>query len=371
MDQESPEQLEIPILDPDPESDEQRRDPEAEEILRAVDSAKLDNLLHRVAWILSRYPETRDSDVALYRRFWTLLEGQYCEGEYVRLDNLPKLTRPTSLSRARALIQNKYRLFLASPEVQRRRGTLSEEERDRVLSIRPTFPSYTAYADESGKTDDYLVVGAVWFLGPEILEVTRLVEELVKAAGFSEELHFKEITDQNLSFYRTVIDRVLNYSATISFTSIMIERRGHKNVDQALRDLYYHLVRRAIEHFHQTGRAPLPRSLSLIKDAENPGPDKLLLADLEDRLKQTAKTIFEDKLYVDRLYAQNSKLNIPLQLADLYTSAVSRILNAKGKRDSARDRLADYFLRRLGIPDGPMSKEKIGDMTVHLALGSG
>ena len=364
----SSEQLEIAVPEPELESDDQGREREAEAILQAVDSAKLDTLLHRVAWILSRYPETRDSDVALYRRFWTILEGQYCEGEYVHLDNLAKLTRPTSLSRAPALLQNKYRLFVASPEVQRRRGKLSEEERDRVLSLRPAFASYTAYADESGKNDDHLVVGAVWFLGPEILEVTRLVEQLAKAAGFPEELHFKEITDQNVGFYQTVIDQVLNYSATIGFTSISVERRGHKSVDQVLRDLYYHLVRRAIEHFDETGRAPLPRSLSVIKDAENPGPDKLLLADLEDRLKQAGKALYEGRLYVDRLYARDSKSNIPLQLADLYTSAVSRVLNAKGKRHSARDRLANYFLGRLGIPHGFLAEEKIGDMTVHLAL---
>ena len=160
-----------------------------EEILNAVSASRLDNLHHRVAWILNHFPETRNSDIALYIRYWEVFEGEYVQGGAVELKDIYHLTRPASLTRARAKLQNEFKLFLASDEVRKRRGTLSEEEKAKVLAVRPAYPMYTAYTDESGKTDDFLVVGAVWFVnGPEIMEVARSVEEYAMEAGVSAEL---------------------------------------------------------------------------------------------------------------------------------------------------------------------------------------
>ncbi len=228
---------------------------------------------------------------------------------------------------------------------------------------------YTAYADESGKTDNFLVVGAVWFLnGPEIIEVTQEVERLAKARGISAELHFREIDYSTLDFYKEVAALVLARSATISFTSISVERRGHKRVDDAIANLYEHLLLRGVEYHDSTNRAPLPRSLSVFKDREEVGRDKLLMANLEESLRQASEARLEGKLYVDRLAAVDSEENIPVQLGDLYTSSVARVLNATGKRNSARDDFADFFLGELGIPNGPAAEERVGDMVAHVAL---
>ncbi len=340
-----------------------------DDILSAVAGSRFDNLHHRVAWVLNHYPETRDSDVALYIQYWKEFESEHLVGDSVDLKDIYLLTRPASLTRARAKLQNEFRLFLASAEVRKRRGTLSDEEKEKALTIRPTYPMYTAYTDESGKTDNFLVVGAVWFVnGPEIVEVTRSVERFAEAAGVTAELHFKTITESNLNYYRQVADLVVSKAATISFTSISVDRRGHKSIDAALSAMHYHILIRGIEYQDDTGRAPLPRSLSVFKDREEAGRDKLLMESIRGKLRQASEALFAGRLYIDRLVAVDSRENIPVQLADLYTSSVARILNATGKRDSARDHFARYFLKLLGTPHGPATEKQEGDLVMHISL---
>ena len=46
----------------------------------------------------------------------------------------------------------------------------------------------------------------------------------------------------------------------------------------------------------------------------------------------------------------------------------NRVLNATRERVSPKDRFADHLLQRLGLPEGPTTEERDGDMTVHIAL---
>lgn len=80
-------------------------------VLRSVGSGKLDTLQERVAWILNHYPKTRDSDIALQLIYWKRFDSDIYSGDYIDPEDLYKLTRLTSLQRARAKIQNTYKLF--------------------------------------------------------------------------------------------------------------------------------------------------------------------------------------------------------------------------------------------------------------------
>ena len=104
-----------------------------------------------------------------------------------------------------------------------------------------------------------------------------------------------------------------------------------------------HLLVRGIEQEHSTGRARLPRGLSVCKDAEEVGQDKIFAAELSDRMKQAAVSQFDGDLYVDEFSAEDSATNVHLQITDLFTSSVGRQLNAQGERNHPKDKFADYF----------------------------
>ena len=348
---------------------EERREQERVNLLQAVSAGKLDTLQGKVAWILNHYPSTRDSDIRLQLEYWEAFQPELLSGEFVRKQDLFQLTRLTTLTRARAKIQNTYRLFVASPEVRKQRGTLSDEERDKAGEQRPPYPLFAVYADESGKTGKFLIVGSVWFLHPpEILSFMRTVSAWRTLHKFEGEFHFSEISSSKLPYYLAFADLLIENSTVLSFKAVSVERAGIKSVETALEQLYYLLLIRGVEHEHSTGRAPLPRGIQLWKDLEELGKDKLFLASLEDELRQAATTRFNDQLFVDDLEAIDSKGQILVQIADLYTSSINRVLNAEGKREGPKDQFADYFLTALRLPHGPISREMDGDISYYASL---
>jgi hypothetical protein len=340
----------------------------ADALFLAAQSSDLDSMHKKVAWILNRYPEARDSDIALQLAFWDNFEPEF-SGEYVHRSDLYKFARLTSLSRARATIQNKYNLFVASPGVRQQRGKLSEEERQKIVEQRTTFPSLVVYADESGKQSKRLVVGSVWFLHPPtLITVENAIRGLRKRTGYEAEFHFSTITNNNLHRYLELADLLAKHTSVLSFVAATMARSG-VDVDHAIGRLYYHLTVLGVEHEDETGRAKLPRSLNLTKDAEEAGRDGLLLLELDDQLKQAAASRFHDQFSIDRLSAGDSASHNLLQIADLYAGSLNRVLEHGGSAsNSAKDGFAAYFLDALKISTDPSQTTQDSDNSVHLYL---
>ena len=342
---------------------------ERSEILRNVVNATVGTLQHRVAWILNHFPECRDSDITCQIRYWHTFQSDLFDGHSVAVADLYRLTRLTSISRARAKIQNTYRLFLGSPEVRRRRGQLSEEEKEKAIEEQPTYPVYAVYADESGKTGDHLIVGSLWIIdGINTLKLVRAVGQWREVQSFQEELHFQSITEAKLPIYRSLLDLLHEWAATLGFKALSVPRKGLGDVRSALVHLYYYLLVHGVEHEHGSGRAPLPRTIQLWKDAEEEGFDRLLLKQVAERLNGYATLHLGGKLVVDEMRAVDSKQLVLLQLADLFTSSINRALNAKGKRTSPKDRFANALLQRFGLAQRPHALENLGDCAVHVSL---
>lgn len=359
-----------PTLDLDLADEKQERlEMEKATVEKAVLSAKFDTLQERVAWVLNHFPDTRNSDITLQLKYWERFEQDLYDGRSVEPENMYKLTRLTSLQRARAKIQNSYGLFQASPDVRRSRGKLSAEEKEKAATQQPDLPIFAVYADESGKTQDHLVVGSVWFPYAEDLgSLTLAIQALKRQYGFDGELHFKEIGRTKLSFYKELARLLGEKATTFSFKAVSVERRGVGNVDRALRDLYYVLLREGVRHEVENGRAVLPRKLQFLKDAEEPGSDKLLLEEVKDNMFAASASQFDGKLEPGIFMIEDSKYSELLQVADLFTSSVSRQLNAVGGKTQPKDEFAEYFVKAVNFVSATIKDETRGDAVYHLTL---
>lgn len=323
----------------------------------------------KVAWILNHYPDTRDSDVTLQVRYWRQFQSDLLDGNSLLISDYYKLMRLTSITRERARIQNIFKLFLASDEVRKQRGTIEDTEHQKSIDQHADYHSYVVYFDESGKTGDHLIVGSLWLLdGAESLKIVQRLENWKQANSFEGELHFSHLSEAKLSAYMGVADFIAENSSVMSFKAISVPRKGVGNVADALIRLTGHLFVRGIESEHKSGRAPLPRLLQVWKDAEEVGYDKLFLADLRSRLIDASKTLFDGKLHLDEFFPENSADNALIQIADLFTGSINRVMSTSGERKHPKDRFADYLLARVGLPKGLALEERSGDMTVHIAL---
>jgi hypothetical protein len=109
-----------------------------EQLLRAINSSTLNTMEERVAWLLNNFPKTRDSDITLQIRYWQNFQSDRFGGPEISIWDYYRLARLTSLTRARATIQNKLKLFQASEAVAVHRGQLEKGERANALKSRPT-----------------------------------------------------------------------------------------------------------------------------------------------------------------------------------------------------------------------------------------
>jgi hypothetical protein len=338
-------------------------------LLKAVTASHLKTLEERVAWILNNYPKTRDSDITLQLRYWNEFESSRFDLESVSVKDYYKLTKLTSLTRARQKIQNDLKLFQASPEVEGRRKKLEAEQLEHAREPRQSLHHFTVYMDESGKTQGNLIVGTVWYLvGTEQLKFFKLIEEWKVANDFQKEFHFNSINESKLNTYMRFADLVAANAGAVSFRIISVEQSGILNQQDALLDLAYLLLVRSIERENDSGRARLPRGIQFCSDSEQPGRDKLFVGKLAERMKQAASTVFQGKLFIEQFTTDDSANNVHLQIADLFTSSVNRQLNAEGQRKHPKDQFADYFLQRLGIRVGQGKAESFGDKTALIVL---
>jgi len=127
-----------------------------------------------------------------------------------------------------------------------------------------------------------------------------------------------------------------------------------------------HVLIRGVEHVDRSGRAPLPRSISVYKDAEEASRDQLAVANLMTELKNASTASFEGKLHVSLVQAVDSKALVPIQLADLFCGSLGKRYNHPLREldePNAKDRFAAEFLKRFNVTTG--SADDFGaDMTV-------
>ncbi len=345
---------------------------ERQGLLAALAASRPDTVTHKVAWILNNYPEARNSDITLQLRYWETFCPEYHPGAIIPQD-LYRLPRLTSLARARARVQNTLKLFLADSAVRRHRGTLSEEERDGAVEARrSSAPLYAVYVDESGKTQRNLLVGSLWILqGPETLRIASKLIEWRDDTDFKKELHFSELDGRSLPYFKQAIDIVVENASALSLKYIAMPRVGISDIQQVVPKLIYHLVVRGVTHEHESGRAPLPRNLMLWKDADEVGYDRIVIAELTDRINTAAAVQFSGQLFVDVVEAVDSKSNDLLQIADVFTASINRIINPPDpapRTPGPKDELAHYVIDRTRLALEAEAAEDYEDLAVKINL---
>lgn len=344
--------------------DKKSRDKEAEKIrvLSAIASNSPTRVTDRVAWILNHYPQARDSDVKCQIIYWKTFQTDLYSGGDISFENYPKLQRLHSIARARAVVQNVLGLFIASPEVRKYRGKLEEEEKQRALEVRPSHPVYCIYADESGKTGKYLLVGSLWVLRSyETMKITAAINQKKAEIGFKGEMHFKEINKSNLDAYEKLLGAIVQNSSSISFKGLAVLRSGLYNVDDTLNKLFYHMVIQGISEENKSGRAVLPRNLQFRKDAEEESKDKLALMEIELQLKNAAHNLFQGNVYVDVVESEDSSISPLMQVSDLFVSSISRLLNKEEGKEGPKDIFAQKFLKAFGVDTSTDNLDGLSD----------
>ncbi len=329
---------------------------EKNHLLKKVLNGSMTTTREKVAYILNHHSKARNSDTELAWVYWKTFETDVFNGSMITKPQLHKLSKISSLSRARAKIQNEYKLFQADDTVKKYRGVLEEEKKNEAIEDKPFNPPiYSVFIDETGKTQPCLAVGSLWVIdgGLSTYKTHNELLEWKKKKDISYEFHFSKVTAHKLQVYKDFILKFLGLNPTIGFKVIIINRSGLSDTNKAITDLTFHLVNKGIQHESTSGRAPLPRMLQIWLDEDEKGSDTLKLENIRERI--ISQKI--DGLYLGDFEAVDSTENHYIQMVDLFTGSINRRINNYGDSGHFKDQLADFVLNLLQFDIQILNKE--------------
>lgn len=321
-----------------------------QQIQNAIESMNFSTQRDRVAGLLNLYPETRDSDLKLTIKYWETFQSEiYVKGADVSPSNLFKLERLTTIARLRAKIQNEYGLFLGSAEVRSKRRQREEQVREDVLEDSPPPPYIHVFADETGKTHDTVIVGSIWFLDMrKSANFQNLFNQYKNLNKFKHEFHFSEMRNNQLELYKGLVDLVANNRDYISIRAIATSRRNTaRNIEDIVKRLYQLLITSGFDFEVSSGRVTPPRNITLTVDKAE-GLDPIAKAEIVRDISQYLQHNHGENNLLSKITEVDSKSNAAIQVADLISGALNRIINFENQ-NAVKDEFARYLIDILNI----------------------
>lgn len=314
-----------------------------------LEAGEIDTVESRVAWLLNNIQATRESDTRLAIEYWQAFNSDHIEFDNsILLKNVYHLQSYNSISRSRSRIQNDYGLFTASEVVRARRGKLSEEEKQRSIAASQGAPqTFIVYADES-KSDPILIIGSVWVIHPFQSDLLRhkIIDFSNREYG-GKEFHSVDFKKTHLEVYFRLFDAIEKNLTYFGFKALRRSSHGAGKSADAVATLYKHLLLDGISHELESGRITLPRRIDFVKDEDGKGYDDALITEIKHDLQNASSSRYGGKLYVGDLQAVDSKTDSLVQLADIFTWSVNRMVNHGTDQEHWKNKIAQRFLQAI------------------------
>ncbi|MEX5829742.1 DUF3800 domain-containing protein [Ralstonia solanacearum] len=319
-------------------------------LLKSLAAGDFSTTRTRVAFILNLYKDTRNSDVTLAIKYWEQFQPELYSVHGILPQNLFKLERFHLIVRARAKIQNEYGLYLADDAVRRHRRRNEEAMEADVVADAASRGVVQVFADETGKTQRFVTVAAIWVLaGRAVYDVTQAVRAWQKTSVWANrEIHFAKLGARDADVLQELLNVVVNHRAFLSFKVISYEREGsRRSVEDIVARLHEFMLVRGLEHEVGSARVALPLSVTVTLD-EEPSLDEIARSDLKEAVERRYAEEFDRRASVESVVSVRSHDSVLVQLADLVAGAVNRRLNHLAER-GAKDDMADAIIDALGL----------------------
>jgi hypothetical protein len=327
-----------------------RIEKEKKELLASLAGADFSTQKTKVAAILNLYPESRNSDVTLALKYWETFQPDIYRETGILPKDLFKLERFHYIVRARAKIQNEYGLFKADDAVRHHRKKNEEVMYDAVKEDTAPRKLVTVFGDETGKTQDFVIVAAVWVLrGQAVYSITGTIMNWKDRSPWARrEIHFSKFGKADFDILKQYLGVIQKNREFLSFKVIAIERsKTQRSIEEVIQKLHEHMLLRGVEHEITQGRFDLPREIGVTLDEEQ-SLDPFTLSEMKHSVATQFEQSYGKQLQLVNIETASSKHSVLVQLADLIAGAVNRRLNHKGEKNY-KDEMADWIVSSLDI----------------------
>jgi hypothetical protein len=328
-----------------PEQAERRQ-----KMLANIGNSFLANRERKVAYILQRFPETRDSDTALCIRYWKLFQADVLERwSPLELEVLFELDRIETLGRVRRMIQNDLRLFRGVDDTRRAREALQAEFHEFLAAHRDSLPEVRFYLDETGNEGDktYTGIAGVCVINWKQFEKHHAaLRQWRSEQGWPETIHFSETGADKVDRAVSLLQQLSARRSGVLFLGYSLTSRGRTHED--LFSLFIQLVVDSLRYLRECRCLTDNRSVRVIKEADS-GFDTLYLAKMTKQLGEAVALEFPGELTVLPVEAVTKGRTVLLECADLIAGGMQRRASRKGR--NPKDRLAEAVINVTGFED--------------------
>jgi hypothetical protein len=321
-----------------------------QKMLADIADSRLANSEQKVAHILHKFPETRDSDTALCIRYWTMFQAEVIERwQPLELEVLYELDRMETIGRIRRMIQNDLGLFRGVEDIRRARNAKQMEIYEYLAAHRNSLPEIRFFVDETGNEGDkaYTGVAGVCVINWKQFEKHHAALELWRAKqGWPETIHFSETGTDKLDRAVALLQQLRSRRSGVLFLGYSMASRSRTH--DVLISLFIQLVVDSLRHLANCKCLNENRSVRIIKEAD-PGLDALHLESMTKKLGDIVAQEFPGRLTVLPIQPVPKGRTVLLECADLIAGGMQRRALFKGR--NPKDRLAEAVVNVTGFED--------------------
>lgn len=323
---------------------------EKRELLAELAGGDFSTQRTKVAAILNLFPDSRNSDITLALKYWELFQPEIYNPSGIMPKDLFKLERIQYIARARAKIQNEYGLFQADEKIKHHRKKQEEVMHEAVLEDAPQRRVIQVFADETGKTQQFVIVAAVWVLsGRAVFKVDNAIRQWKeKSLWANREVHFAKFGKKDFETLKEYLGVIHQNREFLSFKVIAVDKsRTSRKIEEVVSKLHEHMIVRGAEHEVERGRIDLPREIGITVDEEQ-SLDPFTLAEMKRKIEIDLARNYDGQFLVGDIQTVSSRKSALVQLADLIAGAVNRRLNHENERNY-KDEMADLIVQTLDL----------------------
>ena len=329
-----------------PEQSERRQ-----RMLAEIAESRLASSEQRIAYVLQRFPETRESDTALCIRYWKTFQAEVIERWHpLELEVLFELDRSETLGRLRRMIQNDLRLFRGLEDTRRAREAMQAEFHEYLAAHHDTLPEVRFYLDETGNEGGktYTGIAGVCIANWKQFEKHQAaLEQWRSKQGWPETIRFSETGADKLDRAVSLLQQLQSRRSGLLFLGYSLASRGRTDRDQL--SLFIQLIVDSLKHLRECGCLNEHRRVRVIKEAQS-GFDSLYLNTMSKQLGEVVAIEFPGELAVLPVEAVPKGRTVLLECADLIAGGMQRRALYNGR--NPKDLLAEAIVNVTGFEDG-------------------
>ena len=322
---------------------------ERETLLAALANSEYGTVEQKVASILQRYPETRNSHTRLAIQYWVVFHGQeLAEWDRLSLDVLLEVENFESIERAARNIQNTLKLWSGEERYKTFRDSRQMQFHQYFAEQRKGDPEIRLYLDETGtdQKSGYMAVAGIcaaeWRQYERYHAALRQWREQLNSPGT---LHAAEITGDN-SLQLALLSELNKRKGGLLFIAHAMRTRAMTHRD--LESLYVQLALDTLRSLDSNGCLQEPKALLIVKEADQ-GFDNVYLKSMESDLQGALAADFLNRVYLKGIVPVPKGREVMLEAADQIAHALHRRALYAGPHP--KDQVAEAAMNVTGLED--------------------